>query len=59
MISNYVVDLSIFEKGHHNILFGKINICVTFHPSYVCEVWDYRLKVMLRVYKTLFRLLFG
>ena len=26
IISNYGVDLSIIEKCHHNIIFGKINI---------------------------------
>ena len=26
IISNYGVDVSIFEKCHHNIIFGKINI---------------------------------
>ena len=30
-----------FEKCHHNIIFGKINIRVLLPPSYVCEVWDY------------------
>ena len=41
LLSNYSVDLSLFEKCHHNIIFGKINIRVLLPPSYVCEVWDY------------------
>ena len=41
LISNYGVDLSIFEKCHHNIIFGKINIHILLSPSYVCEVWNY------------------
>ena len=42
IISNYGVDLSIFEKCHHNIIFGKINIRIPLPTSYVCEFWDYR-----------------
>ena len=30
IISNYGVDVSIFEKCHHNIIFGKINIYIFF-----------------------------
>ena len=41
LISNYGVDLSIFEKCHHNIIFGKINIHILLSPTYVCEVWNY------------------
>ena len=41
IISNYGVDVSIFEKYHHNIIFGKINISVPLPPVYVREVWDY------------------
>ena len=40
--SNYSVDLSIFEKCHHNIIFGKINIRIALPPSYFREVWDNR-----------------
>ena len=39
--SNYGVDLSLFEKCHHNIIFGKISIRILLPPSYVCKVWDY------------------
>ena len=42
IISNYSADLSIFEKCHHNIIFGKINIRILPPPSYVREVWNYR-----------------
>ena len=41
MNSNYWVDVSIFDKYHHNIIFRKINISVPLRPVYVCEVWDY------------------
>ena len=40
-ISNYRVDVSIFDKCHHNIIFGKINIRVPLPPAYVLEIWDY------------------
>ena len=40
-ISNYGVDVSIFDKCQHNIIIGKININVTLPPVYVREVWDY------------------
>ena len=38
IISNYDVNISIFEKCHHNIIFGKINIRTRLPPRYVCEV---------------------
>ena len=41
VISKHGVDVSIFEKGHHNIIFGKFDICVPLPPAYVREVWDY------------------
>ena len=41
VISKYVVDSSIFDKCHHNIIYGKIDIPVPFQPKYVREVWDY------------------
>ena len=41
VISKHGVDVSIFEKCHHNIIFGKIDIRVPLPPPYVREVWDY------------------
>ena len=41
VISNHGVDVSIFDKCHHNIICGKINIRVPLPPTYVREVWDY------------------
>ena len=55
IISNYGVDIS-FEKCHHNILFGKIDIRFPLPLSYVREVQDYT-KTNVRVYQKLFRLL--
>ena len=39
--SNHGVDVSIFDKCHHNITFGKIDIRVPLPPIFVREVWDY------------------
>ena len=41
LLSNYGADLSLFEKCHHNIIFGKINIRIPLPLSYDREVWDY------------------
>ena len=40
-ISNYAVDISIFDKCHHNIIFGKVSIRGPLPPVYICEVWNY------------------
>ena len=41
VISKHGVDVSIFEKCHHNIIFGKTDIHVPLPPAYIREVWDY------------------
>ena len=41
LISNYGVDVSIFDKCHYNIIFGKVNIRVPLPPIYIHEVWNY------------------
>ena len=41
VISNHGVDVSIFGKRHHNIIYGKINIRAPLPPTYVCKVCDY------------------
>ena len=41
VISKYGVDASIFDKCHHNISYGKTDICVPLPPKYVREIWDY------------------
>ena len=41
IISNHGVDVSIFNKCHHNIIFGKIDLRVPLPPIFVREVWDY------------------
>ena len=42
IISKHGVDVSIFVKCHHDIIYGRINIHGPLPPIYVCEVWDYR-----------------
>ena len=41
VISNYGVNVSLFNKCRHNIIHGKIDIRVPLPPVYVGEVWDY------------------
>ena len=41
LISKYGVDASIFDKCHHNIIYGQIDIHIPFPPKYVRKVWDY------------------
>ena len=38
VISKYGVDASIFDKCHHNIIYGKIDIREPLPPKYVREV---------------------
>ena len=39
VISKHGVDVTIFDKWHHDIIYGKINIRVPLPPTYVREVW--------------------
>ena len=41
VISKHGVDVTIFDKCHHDIIYGKINIRVPL-PPYVRKVWDYK-----------------
>ena len=34
------VELSLYEKCHQNLIYGKINFNVPLPPPYICEVWD-------------------
>ena len=38
LISKYGVDASIFDKCHHNIIYGQIDIHILFPPKYVRKV---------------------
>ena len=41
VMAKHGVDVSSFEKCHHNIIFGKTDIHVPLPPPYVREVWDF------------------
>ena len=38
--SGYGVDVSIFDKCHHTIIFGKVNVHVPLAPVCFHEVWN-------------------
>ena len=42
VISKHGVDVSIFDKYHHHIMYDEINIRVPLPPIYVHEVWNYK-----------------
>ena len=35
-------ELSLYEKCHHNFIYGKIKFTVPLPPPYIREVWDYK-----------------
>ena len=41
-ISASGVELSLYEKFHHNLIYGKINFNAPLPPPYIREVWDYK-----------------
>ena len=41
VISASGVELSLYEKCHRNLIYGKINSNVLLPPPYICEVCDY------------------
>ena len=41
VISKYGADASLFDKCHHNVINGKINICVPLPTIFIREVWNY------------------
>ena len=41
-ISASGVELSLYEKCHHNLIYGKINFNVPLPPPCMREVWDYK-----------------
>ena len=58
LLSNYGVDLSLFEKCHHDIIFGKINIEIPLSPRYFVKC-GVIVALILKIYKKLFRILIG
>ena len=53
VISKYAVDASIFDKCHHNIIYGKIDIRALLPPKYVREVWDYSKEDVQNIKKSI------
>ena len=41
LINSSGVEMSLFEKFHHNIVYGKIDFKNPIPPPYLWEVWDY------------------
>ena len=42
LISSTGVELSLFEKRHHSLIYGVIDFKVPLPPPYLREVWDYK-----------------
>ena len=42
LISNTAVELSLFQKCHHSLIYGVIDFKVPLPPPYMREVWDYK-----------------
>ena len=55
VISEHGVDVTVFDKFHHNIIYGKINIRVSLPQS---EIWNYN-KAMLKILKKQYLTLIG
>ena len=58
LLSNCGVDLSLFEKCHHNIIFGQINIRIPL-PRALFVKCGIIVALMLKIYKKLFGILIG
>ena len=41
-ITESAVELLLYEKYHHNLIYRKINFNVSHLPPYIREVWDYK-----------------
>ena len=42
LICNTAVELSLFQKCHHSLIYGVIDFKVPLPPPYTREVWDYK-----------------
>ena len=42
LINSSGVEMSLFEKRHHNIVYGKIDFKISIPPPYMREVWNYK-----------------
>ena len=41
-VKNCGSELSIYEKCHHNIIYGTLNFDIPLPPSYYRDIWDYK-----------------
>ena len=53
LISKYSVHASLFDKCHHNVIYGKINVCVPLPLVFICEVWNYSKADVQNIQKTI------
>ena len=37
-----MIDISIFDKYYHDIIYGAFNIRIPLKPIYIREIWDYK-----------------
>ena len=42
LIKNSGAEMSLLEKCHHNIVYGKIDFKIPIPPPYIREVYDYK-----------------
>ena len=38
----YDAEQTVYNKCHHNIIYGSLNLNILLPPSYYREVWDYK-----------------
>ena len=53
VISKYGVDVSLFDKCHHNVIYGKINIRVPLPPVFIREVGNYSKAAVQNIQKAI------
>ena len=41
-VKNCGSELSIYEKCHHNIIYGTLNFDIPLPPPYYRDIWDYK-----------------
>ena len=39
---NIGIEQSIYDKCHHNIIYGKLNFDIPLPPPYYRKLWDYK-----------------
>ena len=42
VICNSGIELSLFDKCHHNLIFGELKFMIRLPPTYKRHVWDYK-----------------